>query len=119
MLRVPKWGGGGVTMLSGMVVRNYLTVYVLTDQTPTAGSTRNTRFWAVLAYDGRWRLEKSRARAENRKSQFPSARGPEIEEKKVTTLSGMVVRNFCIFYVLANRTPRGGKIAKYGDFRPS
>ena len=31
------------TTLSGMVVRNFLIVYVLTDQTPTGGKTRNTR----------------------------------------------------------------------------
>ena len=36
---------------------------------------------------GRRHLEKFRARAENRKTQFPGARGPETE-KKVTTLSG-------------------------------
>ena len=35
-------------------------------------------FWPVL---GRGHLEKFRARAENRKTQFPSARGREIEEK--------------------------------------
>ena len=36
---------------------------------------------------GPWHSEKSRARADNRKTQFPCARGSEIE-KKVTTLSG-------------------------------
>ena len=50
----------------------------------------------------------------NRKTQFPGARGPETE-KKVTTLSGMVVHKFFTFYVLPDWTPRGGK---YGDFRP-
>ena len=44
--------------------------------------------------------------------------GPKTEKKNVTTLSGMVVRNFFTFDVLADQTPRGGKIAKYEDFRP-
>ena len=47
------------------------------------------------------------------KTQFPGARGPETE-KKVTTLSGMVVRNFFAFYVLAHRIPRGGKLRNTG-----
>ena len=63
-------------------------------------------FWPVL---GRGHAEKFRAQVENRKTQFSGARGPKIEEKKGTTLSGMVVRNFFTFHVLPNRTPRGGK----------
>ena len=30
----------------------------------------------------------------------------------------MVVRNPFVFYVLADRTPTGGKIVRYGGFRP-
>ena len=45
-------------------------------------------------------MEKSRAWVEiGKKTQFPGARGPQIEEKKVTTLSGMVVRNFVTFNI--------------------
>ena len=64
--------------------------------------------------DGLWHLEESRARAENGKTRFPGARGPEIEEKKVTTLSGMVVRNFFTLYVLPDQTPTGGKSQNTG-----
>ena len=34
--------------------------------------------------------------------------------KKVATLSGMVVRNLFTFYVLTDRTPRGGKSRNTG-----
>ena len=54
-------------------------------------------FWPVL---GRGHLEKFRAQVKNGKTQFPGARGSEIEKKKVTTLSGMVVRNCFTFFVL-------------------
>ena len=68
-------------------------------------------FWPVL---GRGHLEKFRAQVKNGKSQFPDARGPEIK-KKVTTLSGMVVRKFFKFCV---STDQGREIAKYGFSRP-
>ena len=70
-------------------------------------------FRAILAEGGRWHSEKSRNRAENGQSQFPGGRGPEIK-KKVTTVSGVVVRNFFTFYVLADRTPMGGKSQNMG-----
>ena len=60
-------------------------------------------FWPIL---GRGHLDKFRARPENMKIQFPGARGPKTGEK-VTTLSGMVVRNFLPVYVLTDRTPTG------------
>ena len=71
-------------------------------------------FWPVL---GRGHLEKIRAWVNNRKSQFSGARGSEIE-KIVTTLSGMVVRNF--FYILhfGRPDPPGREIAKYRFSRP-
>ena len=81
---------------------------------PGAGNREIRVFRAILAQDGLWHLEKSRVRAENGKTQFPGARGPETEEKKVTTLSGMVVRNFFTFYVLPDQTPRGGKSQNTG-----
>ena len=62
-------------------------------------------------------MEKSRARAENGKTQFPGARGPKIE-RKVTTLSGMVVRNFFTFCVFADWIPRGGTSQKNGFLGP-
>ena len=65
--------------------------------------------WPVL---GRGHLEKFRARVKNGKTQFPDARGPEI--KKITTLSGMGVRNFFILYILPGRTPRGRKSRNTG-----
>ena len=57
---------------------------------------------------GRGHLEKFRAQAKNRKTQFPDARGPKTE-KKVSTLFGIVVRNFLTFTVLTDRSPTGGK----------
>ena len=72
-------------------------------------------FWAILALDDRWHLEKSRARAENGKSQFPGAEGPE---KKCYH----DIRDVCprLFYTLplGQPDPQGQEIAKYGDFRP-
>ena len=46
-------------------------------------------FWPIL---GRGHLEKFRARAKNRKTQFPGARGT-FGGKNVATLAGMVFRN--------------------------
>ena len=69
--------GKKVATLSRMVVQNFLTVYVLTDLTPTGGNTRNTR---ILGHLGALTLEKSRARAENGKSQFPGAEGPVMKK---------------------------------------
>ena len=54
---------------------------------------------------------------QNRKNTIPGARGPEIE-KKVTTLSGMVVCNFFKVCVLTDRTPRGGKSQNTGFLGP-
>ena len=55
-----------------MVVRKFLTLYVLTDRTPTGGKTRGHK---------------------TEKHNFPALRVPK-SKKKVTTLSRMVVRNF-------------------------
>ena len=86
------------------------TFYVLPDRTPRGGKSRKT---GILGHFGLWHSEKSRARTENRKTQFPGARGPE-SEKNVTTLSGIIVRNFFTSCVLADRTPRGGKSQNTG-----
>ena len=51
-------------------------------------------FRPFLAQDGRWRLEKSQA--ENGKTQFPGARGPEIEEKKLPPYPGWLSANFYV-----------------------
>ena len=89
-----------------MVVRNFVTFYVLPDRTPRGGKAQHK---GILGHFVLWHSEKSRARAENGKTQCPGARGPEIG-KNVTTLSGMVVRNFFTTCVLAERSPRGRKI---------
>ena len=66
-----------------------------------------------MAQEGPWHLEKSQARAEIKKHIFPVLGVPK-QNKKVTTLSGMVVRNFFTLYILADRTPRGGKSQNTG-----
>ena len=45
--------------------------------------TKYEDFGPFLAEDGLWHLDKSWARAENGKIQFPGARGPNIEEEKL------------------------------------
>ena len=85
-----------VTTLSGMVVRNFFTVYVLTDRTPTGGETRNRH------------LEKSRARAENGKSKFPAAEGLETKEKLLTRYLGWLSPTFLHFTFWPTGPPRAG-----------
>ena len=74
-----------------MVFRNFLGNNFFSVGPPPVGNGDLVVVWPVL---GGGHLEKFRDWAKNRKTQFPGARGPEIEEKKVTTLSGMVFRNF-------------------------
>ena len=94
-----------------MVFRNFLgNKFFFRSDPHVVGNGDLLGFWPVL---GRGHSEKFRARAENRKTQFPGDRGPETE-KKVTTLSGMVVRSFLSVYVLAHRTPKGGKSRNAG-----
>ena len=97
-----------------VLVRNLFTLCVLNDRTPRGGKSQKTGFLGPLRL---WHLEKSRARAENGKTQFPGARGPKIE-KNVTTLSGLVVRYFFTFCILTHRTPRGGKSQTTGVLGP-
>ena len=47
------------------------------------------------------------------KHKFP-VQGVPKQKKKVAKQSGMVVRNFFTLYVLADRTPRGGKSQNMG-----
>ena len=62
-------------------------------------------------------LEKFRAWAENRKTNFPGAEGPETEKK-----SYHAIRDGCpqLFYSLrfGRQDPHGREIAKYGHLRP-
>ena len=80
-------------------------------------------FSAILAQDGCWHLEKSRAWAENGKSQFPGARGPKTETK-----SYHAIRDGCpqLFYIsrFGRQDPQGGKtrnteiLGYFGPGRP-
>ena len=64
-------------------------------------------FWAA----GTWRNSGPGPKTEKRN--FPVLVVPK-REKKGTTLSGMVVRNFLAVYVLADRTLKGGKSRNTG-----
>ena len=100
-------------MLSRMIVRNFFTFHVLPDRTPRGGKLRNTGGSGPF---GLWHLEKSRAQAENGKTQFPGARGPKIEK------SYHAIRDDCpqLFYILrfARPDPQGREIAQYWLSRP-
>ena len=75
-------------------------------------------FWPAL---GLGHLEKFRARAENRKTQFPAA--PK-RKKKLPRCPGWLSATFFTFYVLTNRTPTGrksqnmGSLGHFGPGRP-
>ena len=96
-----------------MVVRNFFTLYGLPERTPRGGKSRNT---GILGHFGLWHWQKSRARTENGETQFPGARGPEIENQCYHA-----IRDGCLqlFYILCfgRPDPHGQKIAKYGVFR--
>ena len=90
--RDPKAEGIKVTTLSRMVVRNFLTVYVLTDQTPTGGKTRNTR---ISGHFGLGRPSALREiRGDPTESQFPAARRPEMKNKKLPRYPGWLSAAF-------------------------
>ena len=74
---------------------------------PPAGNGDLVVFWAA----GTWRNSGPGPKTEKRN--FPVLGGPKRGEK-VTTLSGMVVRNFLTLYVLADQTPRGRKSRNTG-----
>ena len=83
--RGPKIEEKKLPRYPGWLSATFLHVYVLPDRTPSGGKSQNTE---IVAHFGLWHLEKSRARAENRKPQFPGARGPKIKEKKLPRYSG-------------------------------
>ena len=98
-----------VTTLSGMVVRNFLVFYVLPDRTPRGRKLPNTGILGYFCPGRLWHLQKSRARAENGKMKFPSARGTFGAKSGCPKSFSLKVRNFFTFYVLADRTPMGEK----------
>ena len=64
-----------------MVFRNFFTSYVLPDLIPTSGKTRNMGVSGHFGLGRPLALEKSRARAEDRKARFPGARDPGMKKK--------------------------------------
>ena len=90
-----------------MIVRNFFTLYVSADRTLRGGKTRNMGFKATLAKDG---------------TERNSGRGPKTEKHNLLVLGTLLggksgrpksfspkVPIFVTFYILANRTPTGGK----------
>ena len=108
---VPK-SRKNVTTLSGDVFRNFLGDNFFSVGPPPDGNGDLVIFWPVLGR--RPQARNSGTGPKTGKRKFPGARGPEIEEKKVTTLSGMVVRNFFTLCILPDVTPRGGKSQNTG-----
>ena len=119
-----------VTTLSGMVVRNFLTVYVSTDRTPTGGKTQNTRIFGhfglgrplvLREIPGPGRKRKivvSRAQAENgKKRNFPALGVPKSKKKGYHAIWDGCPQLFGSFR-FAQTDPQGREIAKYGYFRP-
>ena len=103
-----------VTTLSGMGFRNFLgyRVFFLVGP-PPVGNGDLVVFWPVL---GRGHLEKFRARAGKRKTQFPVARGPKTE------LFYRVVRHGCPQLAYSLRFDQldahGRENTKYEDVGP-
>ena len=52
------------------------------------------------------------------KTQLPGPRGPKTEKKTLPRYPGWLSATFPKKYVLANRTPTGGKSQNMGFFRP-
>ena len=87
-----------------MVVRNFFTLYVLANQTPTGGKSQNASLGRPLALPG--------AGPKTEKCNFPVL-GALLEGKSGRPEScSLEVRNFFTFYVLADRTPTGEKSRK-------
>ena len=73
---------------------------------PPAGNSDLVGFWPIWSL---WHLEKFRARAGNTKTQLPGAQGILGEKSgRPKGLSSKFCKNNSV-YVLANRTPTGGK----------
>ena len=88
-----------------MVFRNFLGNNFFSVRPPPVGNGDLVVFWPVL---GHGHLEKFQDWAKNRKTQFPGARGPEIGEKKVITLTGTVVRTLFNFTFCPTGCPGAG-----------
>ena len=82
-------------------------------RTPPVRNGNLVVLWPVM---GLGHLEKFQARAENRKTQFPGARGPEMKKKFLRIWDGFpqLFYNLCF----GRPSPQGREIAKYGDLRP-
>ena len=87
-----------------MIVCNFFTFYVLPDRTPSGGKSQNT---GIVGHFGLWHLSSGANHGRGLKT-----------EKKVTTLSGMVVRNFFIVCVLTDQTRTGGNSQNTGSLGP-
>ena len=71
-------------------------------------------FWPVL---GLGHLQRFRARAENRKTQFPGARGPETGQKNYHAIrDGCPQLSYSLRFERSD--PHGRENAKYKDFGP-
>ena len=91
-----------------MVFRNFVRDNLFFARTPTG---QKRWFSGILARFGLGHEEKFRDWAENTKMQFPGARGT-FGGKFQKFLPEIAL--FFIFYVLADRTPRGGKSRNTG-----
>ena len=108
MQGVPK-RGKKVTMLSGMVVRNFFTLLVLPDRTLRDGKSRNTGISGHFGPGRPLALREIPGLAENGKIQFPGARGTFGGESGRPKNFSPKVRNSSTFHVLADRTPTSRK----------
>ena len=104
-----------VTTVTGMVVRNFCTFYVLPDWTPTSRKLQNT---GILSHFGLgWPLalrEILGLGRKRKKMQFPGARG--TFEEKIRTPQIFFPGIAQLFYILrfGQPDPHGRDIAKYG-----
>ena len=98
-----------------MVVCNFFTFYVLPDRTPRGRKSQNTGFFGPFGL-GSCHLEKFRA--ENRKMQFPGARG--TFGGKIRPPQKFLPEIAQLFYILRFRRPdpQGRETAEYCFFRP-
>ena len=104
-----------VTTLSGRVFRNFLGYSFFSRSDPhVVGNGDLVGVWPVL---GLGHLEKSQAQSENRKTQCPSARGPETGGGKLPRCPGWLSATFSQF--MFNRpNPHGRDNATYEDIGP-
>ena len=91
-----------------MVVHNFLTVYVLTDRTPTGGKSQNMGFLGHFGLGQPLALAEVPGPGQNRKTQFPGARGPEAGEKKLPRYPGWLSATFLHFMFWPTGPPGAG-----------